>query len=128
MSSNVHKCVFIQKKECSLYAVKSSQRPSTSCQIKGLFGMSINLIAKSLFISPCYTDIPKRKLVKSTLLLNCFTLITQIVNITFFLLEKDTPQIELFFLEDLHIDVLELKLPSYTIWIAVLHEAIFSRV
>lgn len=76
MSSNVHKCVFIKKKkkECSSYAVKMSQRPSTSCQIKGLFGMSINLIAKSLFISPCYTDIPKRKLIKSTILLRTVSL------------------------------------------------------
>ena len=63
-----------KKKECSLYAVKISQRPSTSCQIKGLFGMSINLIAKSLFIYPCYTEIPKRKLVKSAILLRTVSL------------------------------------------------------
>lgn len=40
--------------------------------------MSINLIAKKSLYIPCYTDIPKRKLIKSTILFeNCFTLITQ---------------------------------------------------
>lgn len=42
--------------------------------------------------------------------------------------QKQKPTQVEFFLEDLHIEVLELKTLSYTIWIAFLHEAIFSRV
>lgn len=35
---------------------------------------------------------------------------------------------ELFFLEDLNIEVLELKTLFYTLWVAFLHEAIFRIV